>query len=215
MFMKAVANKNASEIHPYGFFMPKKPKAMLVGSFPIAKFTNPKRRKEIKPNEYDFFFGGEKNLLWKLLADCFGRKISTKDDIIDLLESEGIAIGDVIQECKRRNGGSSDSSLYDIKWNENLIQIIRRNNIHIIYFTSKSVESWFNRLFEDTDDLVKISLISPSGQSVRSIGSNPKYRLWKKVNQNKKAYDFILENYKGFFGISKANLKKKRTKKKV
>ena len=48
------------EKHPYGEFIPSHSYCMIIGSFPSGKFTNPQRRYEIKPQEFDFFFGGEK-----------------------------------------------------------------------------------------------------------------------------------------------------------
>lgn len=172
---------------------------MIVGSFPIGKFSNPKRRQEIKPHEYDFFFGGEKNLLWKLLGEVFHRKIKSKKDIIDMLEDEGLAIGDVIKSCKRKNGGGSDADLYDIEWNEDLLSIIRQNKIKKIYFTGKKVEAWFGRLFKNTEDLSLHSLISPSAQSLRSLPRREDFQLWLKKCRDRSKMDFILEQYRREF----------------
>lgn len=185
----------AFETHPYGEYFPKKCRLMIIGSFPIGKFTNPKRRKEILSHEYDFFFGGEKNLLWKLLSEVYGHPVRNVEDIKELLEKEGIAIGDVIKGCRRKNSRAADSDLYDIDWNVKLLEKIRSKKIQMIYFTSKRVEGWFNQLFPETLDLKKITLISPSGQSVRSIGRHPEYKEWKENNPDRKAVDFILLSY--------------------
>lgn len=187
------------EKHPYGEYIPAHPRLMLIGSFPIAKFTDPKRKHEIKKHEFDFFFGGEKNLLWKLLGEVFNRPVKTLNQVIRLLETEGIAIGDVIKSCRRREGGSSDSALYDIEWNVKLLTIIRLNNINKLYFTSKKVESWFNKLFPETADLRKETLISPSGQSVRSLSRLDDYLKWKKSNKREKSFKYILTIYKQKF----------------
>lgn len=168
------------ETHPYGVFIPPKARAMIVGSFPIGKFSNPKRRHEIKEHELNFFFGGEKNLLWKLLGYAFDMPVSNVSEIKRLLKANGLAVGDVIHSCKRKSGGGSDKDLYDIHWNDELLDIIRKNKIHTIYFTSKKVESWFNKLFKETDDITKVSLISPSGQSVRSITRRADYLAWRR-----------------------------------
>ncbi|WPU67003.1 uracil-DNA glycosylase family protein [Peredibacter starrii] len=184
------------EVHPYGEFIPKKPRWMIVGSFPIAKFSNPKKRSEIKPHELDFFFGGEKNLLWKLLGLCFDRDLKSKKDVIRLLEDQGIAVGDVIKACRRKNGGGSDSDLYQIKWNNDLIDIIRDNGIKKVFFTSRKVEVWFNKLFPESSDIEKVTLISPSGQSVRSLSHHPDYEDWEKLHRGEPKFNFILTNYR-------------------
>lgn len=184
------------EHHPYGEFIPKNANAMIIGSFPIGKFSNPKRSHEIKKHEFDFFFGGEKNLLWKLLGAVFGMPVTSKSEIKKLLAKQQIGVGDVIRSCKRKVGGASDTDLYDIEWNVELINVIRKNKIERLYFTSRKVESWFNRLFKDTDDLIKISLISPSGQSVRSITRREDFKAWEKSHKDAPKVDFILHDYR-------------------
>lgn len=184
------------EQHPYGEFIPKNARAMIIGSFPIGKFSNPKRFHEIKKHEFDFFFGGEKNLLWKLLGAVFNMPVKSRSDIKKLLLKQGLGIGDVIKSCKRKNGGASDSDLYDIEWNMELIDVIRKKKIERLYFTSRKVESWFNRNFKDTDDLIKISLISPSGQSIRSLTRREDFRVWEKTHRDAPKVDFILYDYR-------------------
>lgn len=186
------------EQHPYGTFIPPKVRAMIVGSFPIAKFSHPKRRSEIKAHEYDFFFGGEKNLLWKLLAGCFGKELKSKDDVVKMLNEQRLAVGDVIKSCRRKDGRSSDSDLYDIEWNTELLEIIERNKIKTVLFTSKKVAQWFNALFPDAQ-LQQITLYSPSAQTARGLARNPDYLAWKKKHPQKKTYEFLLESYKEKF----------------
>ena len=67
------------------------------------------------------------------------------------------------------------------------------------FFTSKKVETWFNRLFPESDDLEKITLISPSAQSVRSIPRRADYQAWLKANPKEKIYQFILATYREKF----------------
>lgn len=183
------------ELHPYGEFIPKNADAMIIGSFPIGKFSDPKRRHEIKPHELDFFFGGEKNLLWKLLGNVFSMPVTTPDQVRKLLRAHKLGIGDVIRSCKRKKGGGSDSDLFDIEWNQELIEVIRKNKIKTLYFTSKKVEVWFNKLFKDTDDLKKVSLISPSGQSVRSLSRREDFKRWRTKNPQSSSFEFIQHDY--------------------
>lgn len=184
------------EKHPYGTFLPAHPRMMIIGSFPIGKFSDPKRRCEIKEHEIDFFFGGEKNLLWKLLGDVFNKPVKNRKDIVSLLEAEGIAMGDVIKSCRRKAGGASDTALYDIEWNEELLRCVRSHHIKKVLFTSRKVEQWFNKLFPASSEIEKITLISPSGQSVRSLAKRADYLEWRIQNSEKANYEFILKNYR-------------------
>lgn len=191
------------EKHPYGDFIPKGTSRLIVGSFPIGKFSDPRRRHEIKEHEFDFYFGGERNLLWKLLAGTFAEDLSSANKIKKFLKSHQLGIADVIVSCRRKNGGASDSDLYDIKWNLKLLDKIKREKITTIFFTSKKVENWFNRLFPESDYLQKISLISPSAQIVRSLGRLETFNKFMKQNPSASSFDFILQDYKKKF-ISEA-----------
>jgi len=187
------------EKHPYGYFIPKKAKGMIVGSFPIGKFSDPKRRGEIKPHELEFFFGGEKNLLWRLLGECYEAPVKTKEQVIKLLEREGLAIGDVITSCRRMAGKGSDSDLYDIVWNHKLLKIIQEHGIKKVYFTSRQVQKWFDKLFPEAE-LERVLLISPSAQSSRAVVRTEGYRAWKLAHPAGKTWDYILAFYKSVFG---------------
>lgn len=184
------------EQHPYGEFVPKNARGMIIGSFPIGKFSNPKRFHEIKEHEFNFFFGGEKNLLWKLLGEVFNMPVTSEDEIKKLLLKNRLGVGDVIRSCKRKKGGASDTDLYDIEWNTELINVIKKNKIERLYFTSRKVEAWFHSLFKETDGLEKISLISPSGQSIRSLPRREDFKLWLKSHPNDPKVDFILYDYR-------------------
>ena len=149
------------EYHPFGVYLPPHANSMIIGSFPIGKFSHPDRSKEIKPHEFKFYFGGETNLLWKLLAGTFNRNLSTVDDIKSLLISKHLGIGDLIKSCRRKKGGGSDASLYDIEWNNELYGLIETNQIIKIYFTSKFVQIYYHRPFPDSK-VKEVLLFSPS-----------------------------------------------------
>ena len=131
------------EFHPYGEYKTAKTSSLIVGSFPIGKFTNPKRRKEIKSHEIDFYYGGEGNHLWKLLGKCFGRSLEDREEIMSFLEEKEFSMADVIRSCRRLNGSGSDSALYDIEWNRELSDFIKKHKFKKIYFTSKRVYHWY------------------------------------------------------------------------
>ncbi len=186
------------ENHPYGTFIPKGCHSMIIGSFPIGKFTHPGRRDEIKEHEINFFFGGEKNLLWRLIGDTFGRKLRSKKDIVDLLTEQHIGIGDVIKSCVRNNGGGSDKDLLEIEWNTELLSVIEKHKIKRVFFTGTGVEKWFRKLYPEAG-LEMITLVSPSAQSARALGRRPEFRAWRKKNPALPVYEFILISYKNAF----------------
>lgn len=161
------------EFHPYGEYLTRKRETLIIGSFPIGKFTDPKRRHEIKEHEIDFYYGGECNHLWKILAQIFDRDLSSKEKIIAFLEDEKISMGDVIKSCRRKNGGASDSDLFDIEWNKDLHDIILKNHFKRLYFTSKKVYHWYLKHIAkeigSKEGVEEIVLPSPSGSGVRTI----------------------------------------------
>lgn len=157
------------------------------------------RKHEIKENDIDFFFGGEKNLLWRLIGDTFGVRLKTKKDIVRLLTEKHIGVGDVIQSCVRLEGRASDKDLLEIEWNTDLLKVIRNKRIQKLYFTSSGVEKWFYRLFPDARDIEAITLISPSAQSARALGGSEKFKIWRKRNPLSPTYEFILKSYQKAF----------------
>ncbi|MFL5785308.1 MAG: hypothetical protein ACJ76H_11895 [Bacteriovoracaceae bacterium] len=188
------------EVHPYGTFIPKGAHSMLIGSFPIGKFSDPKRKHEIKSHEIEFFFGGEKNLLWKLLGDTFNVPLKSKNDIVVFLTKQKLGVGDVIRSCVRREGKASDKDLLEIEWNMGLLDELRKKKIRKLYFTSKGVERWFYRLFPEAREMFEaLVLISPSAQSARGLGGSVEFKKWRMKNPHKAAYEFILKKYKDAF----------------
>lgn len=188
------------EFHPYGEFISPKIDSLIIGSFPIAKFTNPKRRKEIKPHEIDFYYGGEGNQLWSLLGKCFDLNLNSKENIIHFLNKNKISMADVIKSCLRKNGGSNDSDLYDIEWNNKLHSLIGNYRFKKIYFTSKKVYRWYCQHIGRVEGPKEIILISPSANGVRSLSRLKEFKTWEKtVNIEKKATVFRELFYKKIF----------------
>jgi len=189
------------EDHPYGIFVPPRASKMIIGTFPIGKFTNPKRRHEIKEHEFDFYYGGEMNHLWKVLALTFNTELSNKEQIVSFLEKEKIAMADVIESCQREDGRADDSKLKNIKWNTELHQSIIQNKIKSLYFTSKQVEKWFHRHIGSVEGVKETVLVSPSGSGLRSIGRNQDFKDWQAQKPGRTATEYRIYAYKrDFFG---------------
>lgn len=190
------------EVHPFGDYIPERCRKLIVGSFPIGKFTNPKRSGEINDGEINFYYGGSQNLLWSLLGDCFGRKLTSKEAIKEELSARNIGISDVIHSCQRHKGSASDADLHEQTWNHGLANIINENKIEKIYFTSQQVRDWYCENIKPNvvGQIVEVVLISPSGQASRGIGRNAEYKQWKLSYTGKEpTYDYRLEHYKKYF----------------
>lgn len=192
------------EFHPYGIFKSKKTHSLIIGTFPIGKFTNPIRKTKIKDHEMDFYYGGEGNYLWRLLSMSFNRLLESKEDIVQFLEEQSISMADVISSCRRINGGASDADLYDIEWNIELKTFIEENRFELIYFTSRNAARWFEQHIEENEDKIKkiekIILLSPSANAVRSFPRREDYKEWEKTyHGEKKTLRFREEFYKRIF----------------
>lgn len=172
---------------------------MIIGSFPIRKFTDPKRQHEIRPQEMDFYYGGEKNQLWKILAEIYETPLESRAQVKRFLKTHKIAMGDVIRSCYRKDGGSSDKDLKEIEWNTELYSVLKQKKIYKVFFTSQFVARNFERLFPQSQDISKKILISPSAQSYRSLGKNPAFQAWREIHPQRSMREFILESYRKNF----------------
>lgn len=180
-------------------FIPEDIQLLIVGSFPIGKFTNPKRKSEILPNEIDFFYGGEKNRLWRLIGDCYSLNLNSKEKIQTLLETKKIGVADVIYSCVRVENRADDKALTEIEFNPEIQEIIKIKSLKKILFTSKQVCIWFHQNWKTPENIEEVILPSPSGQGPRGIGKTEKYKEWKKQNPSLKVYEYCLEEYKKVF----------------
>ena len=193
--------KLTREHHPYGLFLPSKAKHLLIGSFPIAKFTNEKLRDTIKQHEIDFSYGGERSRLWPLLSLSFGITLNTRSRIEAFLKVKGIGIGDVVLSCKRKNGSSSDDALREIEYNYALRDKIERYAIDHILFTSNKVQQWFEGRIGCAEHVKRTLLISPSGSGVRGFSKQHQamYERWAKPRQNSTRSQFRTYYYMKIF----------------
>ncbi len=141
------------ETHPYGSFVPPKAKFLLLGSF-----TG-------KPEEgYDWFYTTKRNQLWPIVEKVYGLKLDTKKSKQQLFSKLKLAITDIIYQCERQKGTNLDTNLINIVYNIPAIkEILKKNKIEKIYFSSRYVEKKFKNLFKFvTIDLV--TLPSPSSR---------------------------------------------------
>jgi hypoxanthine-DNA glycosylase len=140
------------ETHPFGNFVPKNAKYLLLGSF-TGKSGDP---------AYDWFYCSKRNQFWSILENVYDRKLPSKKDKQGLFTKLGMAMADIIYQCERKKGNNLDSNLINIIYNiEAIEKMLQENNIEKIFFSSRFVENKFRRLFKAVKPEL-ITLPSPS-----------------------------------------------------
>ncbi len=87
--------------HPFGPFVQKDSKILILGSFP-----------SVKSRENEFYYGHPQNRFWKVLAAVFNEEVPvTLEKKKEFLICHQIALWDVIDSCTLI--GSSDASIQD------------------------------------------------------------------------------------------------------
>ncbi len=188
------------ERHAFEPYVPAGVEQLIVGTFPIPKFTDPSRRREFDPEREKWFpYGGKANNLWRLIGDCFGTKLETVGDITALLDRERIGVIDVISSCVRNEGGATDSNLRDVQFNARMAGVLKIPTLRRLLFTSRRAHSWFRRNWRAPEGVSEIVLPSPSANAYRSLGRLAEFREWKRKHPSEPAYAFLLEKYKEAF----------------
>ena len=151
-----VSQPTMIEKHPFGNFVPKKIKYLMLGSF----VTKPS-------NSYEWFYANGRNQFWPIMQEVYGLEFRTKKQQQKLFIQLEIALADIILSCERRNNSNLDMNLFNITYNTQAIKdIITKNKIKKIFFTSRHVENLFSKVFKDisqvTNEIELICLPSPS-----------------------------------------------------
>lgn len=143
------------ETHPFGNFVPKKTKYLMLGSF-VTKPSNP----------YEWFYANGRNQFWPIMAEVYGLDFCIKEKQQQLFIQLEMALADIILSCERRKNSNLDVNLFNIVYNTAIKAVIKENKIRKIFFTSRFVETLFKRHFKDVIQLyAEIELIclpSPS-----------------------------------------------------
>ncbi len=147
------------ETHPFGIFIPKNPKYLLLGSF-TTKEAN------FDPS-YDWFYGTGRNQFWKILRIVYNLPLENKQHKQELFSNLHMALGDIIQSCERLKNSNLDVNLVNIVYNLGGVEdLLKNNKIETVFFSSKFVESSFRRKFkylvEAYPEMKLIALPSPS-----------------------------------------------------
>ncbi len=122
------------EPHPFGTFIPKAPRSLIVGTFP----THQRNR------AFEWFYGGVGNRFWEIMSVVLEHtfKEYSKAPAVNerkvLMEKHGIAMTDMVVRCYRKNDLSQDHNLYPIEL-QNILDILEKNpTIDTVVFTSRT-----------------------------------------------------------------------------
>ena len=162
------------EYHPFNNFMPKNTRYLILGSF-VAK----------KSPEYDWFYSTKRNQFWPILENIYGKELKTKKQKKDLLKELDMAMTDIIKSCERKKNNSLDTNLVNIEYNiEGIKEILSKDKIEKIFFTSRFVEKGYSRVFKEyIDKYADIELITLPSPSPRyaMISFKDKVDAYKRV----------------------------------
>ena len=127
-------------------------KILILGSFP-----------SVKSREQDFYYAHSKNRFWRVISSICNEKLpETKEEKVNLLLKNNIAIWDVIESCTVK--ASSDSSIKDVKIN-NFDKILTESNIQKILFNGGTAYKFFNRYYNGNlknIECIKLPSTSPA-----------------------------------------------------
>ncbi len=135
--------------YPFIPVFDKNSKILILGSFP-----------SVKSQETGFFYGHPQNRFWKVLAAVFECKTpETKEEKIEMLNKNRIAVWDVIASCDIV--GSSDSSIKNVVPN-NISKLLEGAEIERIFVNGKTAEKYYNKYLKKDIDIEAICLPSTS-----------------------------------------------------
>lgn len=153
------------ETHPFGIFVPHKPKYLLLGSFPAYS----------KEGFYEWFYASKRSQFWTILEKVYEVKLPDKESRQDLCIKLHLAMSDIIYQCERRSGNSLDANLVNIVYNTKLIEkFLGENKIQKIFFTSRYVEKGYKTKFKE------LILKYPEIELVTLPSPSPRYALMTK-----------------------------------
>lgn len=143
------------ETHPFGNFVPPNSRYLLLGSFTGKNVEG-----------YDWFFANKRNQFWPILQEVFGLDLSTKTAKQSLFTQLNMAIADIILSCERKSNSNLDINLTNIVLNTKVEDILEKNKIAKIFFSSRFAEKLFKKHFKNIiiklPDVELITLPSPS-----------------------------------------------------
>lgn len=147
----------STEKHLWGYFVPEGARFLLLGSFSANA-----------EKDYDWFYSTKRNQFWPILEKIYGVKLPTVGEKQALFTRIRMAVTDTLISAKRKKNDNADTSLSDYVFNTQVItEILRENNIEIIYFSSKFAEKLFRKMKLPITGIKLVILPSPSPRNAR------------------------------------------------
>jgi hypoxanthine-DNA glycosylase len=151
------------EIDPFPIFCPPKAKYLILGSFPATDGD--------EGITHEWYYSKGRNQFWRFLEVIYGVELKNIVSQKALFTKLGMAIGDIVLSCERKNNSSLDAKLTNFEYNLNgIASILDENPIIRILFTSRFTETHYKRHFKDLikrfPDIELITLPSPSPRYV-------------------------------------------------
>lgn len=174
------------EEHPFPFFLPTEPRALILGSFPCW-------------NGIDYggwyYNGSGRNYFWELLGEVYQQPTKDSAQQKKLCEREGLAIGDIAKAIYRKKGNCSDANLAIEAWNKEALSICWAVGLKSVYCTSKFVARHFQRQWPEQAVDLQV-LPSPSPAANRYLSGLQEYHLWREQRVLNTLYAYRLYRYK-------------------
>ncbi len=157
------------ETHPFKIFSPANARYLLLGSFIAIR----------KDKSYDWYYGKKVNQFWPIIEEVYKVKLPNKKARQDLFIKLSIAVADIIYQCERKFNNSMDSSLVNCIYNTKAIKkLLSENKIEKILFTSRFVESEFEKHFKDLiEKYPNIDLVTLPSPSARYAAMSKKEKV--------------------------------------
>jgi G:T/U-mismatch repair DNA glycosylase len=189
-----------TEKHPFASFSPPNARYLMLGSFPC----NRNLRQENAQPEYGewFYCGSGKSAFWTIVERVYDRQLTVgaRQDKAKLFEEIGMAITDIALEINRKKPDCLDTSLTITQYNtEAIVKIFSERNIEKVFFTSRFVETQFNKHIKKhlvAADFIGEYLLSPSPAANPSILSREDYREFIAQHPDCGLTDFRVNYYR-------------------
>ncbi|MEF3191457.1 MAG: DNA-deoxyinosine glycosylase [Campylobacterales bacterium] len=138
------------EVHPFAPYLPPSPRLLILGTFP-----------SLASIEDAFYYGHPRNQFWKLLSAITGTPAQTRADKERLLDAHGIALWDIVREC-RRSEGSLDAGLKEPYPNAIDRLLADYPSIRVVAVTSQTAKRLYRRFFPHLQPPLPLPSPSPA-----------------------------------------------------
>lgn len=164
------------ETHRFKDFTPAGMKYLLLGSF-----TSKDSRKGV---EYDWYYSNGRNQFWPLIEGVYKLKLDSKESKMALFSKLRLGITDIIYKCNRTSNSSLDNALEVLEYNPRIPYILK-NNLKIVFFSSRFVEDLFRKIFSEQIELY------PETKFIYLPSPSPRYAMMSKAQKIQKYAELL------------------------